>query len=169
MSNILFIGRFQPFHHGHFWVIKKIIDRKAHVLIGIGSSQYHHTATNPFTAKERIEMIETSLKEAGIAKKNYKITCIPDIHKNPEWPAHVRKIIADDFEALYTGRPLVKKLFQQYDTVKIIHLSRYKGFSATRVRHKIIKADESWKEMVPPAVSKIIDKIDGVKRIQECS
>ena len=70
--NALFIGRFQPFHLGHLHVIKKYYNKYDILFIGIGSSQYHHTAENPFTYEERKSMIELTLNAGQI--NNYRIT-----------------------------------------------------------------------------------------------
>ncbi|HDJ89497.1 MAG TPA: nicotinamide-nucleotide adenylyltransferase, partial [Thermoprotei archaeon] len=53
----LFIGRFQPFHLGHFYALKWILSKVDEVIIGIGSAQVSYTIKNPFTLGERIEMI----------------------------------------------------------------------------------------------------------------
>ena len=69
----LFIGRFQPFHKGHQLIIKKIKNNFEKINIGIGSSQYHHTITNPFTSDERKLMIKKSLEEIWYGKKFNKL------------------------------------------------------------------------------------------------
>ncbi|MBI5412095.1 nicotinamide-nucleotide adenylyltransferase [Candidatus Peregrinibacteria bacterium] len=162
-SNILFIGRFQPFHRGHLWVIQQIMEQQSKMLIGIGSAQYKGTQDNPFSVKDRTRMIEAALEEAGIAKNTYRIVPIPDIHDDAAWPAHVRKLVAQEFDAVWTGRPLVKKLFQQYDRVKIVNLIRWKGISATQVRRKMQANDETWRELVPQAVAGIIGSLQSPK------
>ena len=166
MSSILFIGRFQPFHQGHWWVIQKITNQKANVLIGIGSAQYKNTKDNPFSLEERMQMIEATLKEAGISKNRYSLIPIPDIHDDAKWPAHVRKLVKKDFDAVWTGRPIVKKLFEKYDDAKVVRLIRWKQISATRVRGKMIAGDEKWKELVPKAVAKVVEEIGGVERVR---
>ncbi len=60
------IGRFQPFHKGHLEIIKTILKDNDHVIIGIGSAQFSHTLTNPFTAGERYLMISNTLEANNI-------------------------------------------------------------------------------------------------------
>ncbi|MEM3715338.1 MAG: adenylyltransferase/cytidyltransferase family protein, partial [Nitrososphaeria archaeon] len=56
--NAVYIGRFQPFHNGHYAALKWILEKeKSPIILCIGSAQYSHTVENPFTAGERIEMI----------------------------------------------------------------------------------------------------------------
>ena len=57
MKKGLILGRFQPFHLGHLNVINEVIKEGLLPIIGIGSSQEGNTVNNPFTSKERIEMI----------------------------------------------------------------------------------------------------------------
>lgn len=54
---LTFIGRFQPFHLGHKFVVDTALQRAKKVALVIGSDQQPRTARNPFTTKERIEMI----------------------------------------------------------------------------------------------------------------
>ena len=48
----LFIGRFQPLHHGHVYVLGNILKSYKKVKIGIGSSQLSNTPNDPFTNAE---------------------------------------------------------------------------------------------------------------------
>ena len=104
----LFIGRFQPFHKGHIQIIKKIKNNFEEIIIGIGSSQYHHTITNPFTSEERKLMIRKSLEEIDI--KNYKIYLIPDVHNVSIWVEYVTSIVSD-FDVVITNNLFTKNLF----------------------------------------------------------
>ncbi|MCK5309571.1 MAG: adenylyltransferase/cytidyltransferase family protein, partial [Thermoplasmata archaeon] len=49
----LIIGRFQPFHKGHFEVLKEIAGQVDKLIIGIGSADESYTFEDPFTAGER--------------------------------------------------------------------------------------------------------------------
>lgn len=57
----VFIGRFQPFHRGHFSVVKTALENSHTVLVCVGSSGQPRTTFNPFTYEERVEMIKGSL------------------------------------------------------------------------------------------------------------
>ncbi|MEM0194770.1 MAG: adenylyltransferase/cytidyltransferase family protein, partial [Thermoplasmatales archaeon] len=62
----LLIGRFQPFHNGHLWLVDKIVKEYGSIIIGIGSAQESHTLVNPFTAGERQYMIQKALESNSI-------------------------------------------------------------------------------------------------------
>ena len=124
----LFIGRFQPFHSGHIDAIKQISEKQ--IIIGVGSSQYSGTNDNPYSFEERREMIEKALDK----NKKYKIIAIPDIHDAKNWVAHVEKIVSD-FDVIYTGNKLVKRLFKK-GGYKVISLKININISGTELRKK---------------------------------
>jgi len=75
-KKVVFVGRFQPFHNGHLEAIKWILGQMGEVSIVIGSMQEYGQVNNPLDFKERKEILEAALKEAGI--KNFKIFGLPD-------------------------------------------------------------------------------------------
>jgi bifunctional NMN adenylyltransferase/nudix hydrolase len=59
----VFIGRFQPFHLGHQFIIQKALEQVGSLLIVIGSAQdSHRSLKNPFTFEERKILIRDNLK-----------------------------------------------------------------------------------------------------------
>lgn len=158
MTRGFYVGRFQPLHKGHISVIEKALTEVDELIIGIGSSQYGYTKTNPFTLEERIEMIEKSVTG------NYKIVPIPDLDDFPAWVAHVEKI-TPKFDVVYTGSPITKELFHQagYDVRDIVLTA---GPSGTKIRELITKGDESWKDHVNEETAEVIQKRFGEERIK---
>src|SRR3989344_9636342 len=108
---VLVIGRFQPFHTGHFNLIKRYHDAGFFIKIGIGSTQRSGDKYNPLTFKERKEIIKKAMKEYKINK--FKIYNIPDIHNNINYVKYVLKIVGK-FDTIVTGNPKVLKLFREY-------------------------------------------------------
>jgi bifunctional NMN adenylyltransferase/nudix hydrolase len=51
------IGRFEPFHNGHFSLVKFALDKVEELLIILGSCNVARSIKNPWTADERKEMI----------------------------------------------------------------------------------------------------------------
>ena len=59
----VFIGRFQPFHLGHQFVIGKALERVDFLLIIVGSAQVkERDIKNPFSFEERESLIRDNLK-----------------------------------------------------------------------------------------------------------
>lgn len=162
----LFIGRFQPFHQGHLLLLQRLSTRYETIIIGIGSSQYHDTADNPFSEKERSQMITETLDAAGI--RNYQIVSIPDIHDPPRWVDHVCSIVAD-FDVVIANNPFTRKLFSQkgFTVVGTASFDR-KRYSGKEIRRRIIH-DEPWDDLVPGTVYSFIQKIGGSTLLKNVS
>lgn len=161
----LLLGRFQPFHNGHLNVIKDI-SKNYQVIIAMGSAQVSHKIKNPFTAGERYQMIFESLKVESIS--NYYLIPIQDINRYPLWVSHVESL-TPNFDVVFTRNPLTKLLFSEknYKVKEQIQYDREK-YSGKEVRRRMI-ANENWQELVPKAVTLIINKIDGVNRLKKIS
>ena len=162
----LFIGRFQPFHAGHLFVIQRLSTQYEELIIGIGSSQYHDTSDNPFSYEERKQMISKSLEAVGISA--YRIVAIPDIHNPPRWVTHVQGIVPN-FDVVIANNPFTRKLFSKkgFQVKGTAYFDR-KRYSGKEIRRRIIQ-DEPWGELVPEVVFKIINNIDGIKRVKSVS
>ena len=160
----LYVGRFQPFHLGHLDTIKIVLKSVDELVVVIGSAQYSHTLENPFTAGERVEMATEALREEGIA--DFYVVPIEDINEHGRWVAHVESLVPR-FSAVSTNNPLNQRLFHEegYEvcTTPLYSRSRYSG---TVIRRRILQG-KAWKALVPRAVARIIDEIDGVSRIRQ--
>ncbi|MDI9645728.1 MAG: nicotinamide-nucleotide adenylyltransferase [Archaeoglobales archaeon] len=160
-----FIGRFQPYHLGHHYVIQHILEKVDELIIGIGSAQESHTLENPFTAGERIVMISRALDEIGTKKKVYIIP-LEDIYRNSLWVAHVCSMVPK-FDVVYTNNPLVSRLFREAN-FRVEHTKMYNRveYQGTEIRRKMIEG-EDWEIFVPKSVAEVIKEIDGVTRLRE--
>ncbi|MEM3341468.1 MAG: nicotinamide-nucleotide adenylyltransferase [Thermoplasmata archaeon] len=158
----LLIGRFQPFHNGHMSIVKHILGECREIIIGIGSAQTSHTKDNPFTAGERHLMISEAMKEAGY--DNYFLVPIEDLHRHAIWVAHVKSLVPP-FDVYYTNNPLDRRLFEEAGCLvrSTLMLSR-EEYSGTHIRHQMATGG-NWKENVPSAVARVMEKIDGVGRM----
>ena len=91
-SGVVVLGRFQPFHLGHEYMLESASNWRnennpnAPLIIAIGSSNRPQNLRNPWTYEERSQMIETWTKSAQI--KNFQICSIPDIEDPPNWVTH---------------------------------------------------------------------------------
>lgn len=66
----LFIGRWQPLHQGHLALFDKMRQEKRKILIGIRNTGIDES--NPYSVRERIEMIKTQVPDA-------EVVVLPDI------------------------------------------------------------------------------------------
>ncbi len=164
----ILIGRMQPVHNGHMEVIKEILNEVDEIIIGIGSAQTSHELKDPFTAGERIVMVNQALAEKGIDPSRYYIIPMQDINFNAIWVSHV-KMLTPPFSIVYSGNPLVKQLFAEegYEVRQPILYDRM-HLSGTEVRKRIIN-DENWQELVPKATVDLINEIRGDERLKNLS
>ena len=164
----LFIGRFQPFHNGHLFALKEVLSKEEQLFIAIGSAQAGYTPTNPFTTAERIKMVQLVLDDLDISCTRYLIIPVPDVHNFTLWVDHVKRFVPE-FGTLYTGSKISAALFSSQN-FPVMRISLYKKmiYSGTEIRRRIVQ-DEKWKPLVPESVARLIEEIDGVKRLKSLS
>ena len=161
--NALFIGRFQPFHLGHLYVIKAFHSSYDLIYIGVGSSQYHHSLENPFSYDEREMMISETLKNEGIT--NCHIIAIPDIHNPPKWVDHVCSIV-NNFSVVLCNNDFTTSLFEQKGfNIKKTGLFHREQYAGKEIRERI-RTNQEWKHLVPVTIYHYIVDINGVERIK---
>jgi len=165
-KSALFIGRFQPLHHGHVYVLRNILKSYRTVKIGIGSSQLSNTFNDPFTNIERREFIKATFKKRRVSTARYDIYDIPDIFNAKKWVDHVVSIIGE-FDAIYSNSDWIRELFQNkgFKVGKKITIFK-KKFNSSNVRRLIIKNNKSWKPIVPKEIVELIEKFDGINRLK---
>lgn len=168
MLPALFLGRFQPFHLGHLNGLSQVFAREKYVIIGIGSTEDDYTPQNPFTAGERYQMIEAALlgkKIAGkiLTRERFTVVPVRNIHHYSLWVKHVESLLPP-FGRVYSGSPIVQRLFAENGGHKVIPLHFTKKISATEIR-KNMAAGKKWKHLVPHAVAELIIKWDGIQRL----
>lgn len=162
MIRALFIGRFQPFHHAHMVDVKKVLKEADEVVIAIGSSQEKNTLENPFSYKERKEMIVNALRKHKI--KKYKIYAVPDLYNDRKWVKCIKNNLPS-YEFVYSGNPWTLRCFKKFDS-KVRKIKLIRGISSTIIRDMIIQ-NKNWKKLVPKEISDYIGKINGEERIRK--
>lgn len=143
MKTGLYIGRFQPFHLGHFSIVKKIIKTNDLALIVVGSAKKCQEQKNPLTASERQELIKTHLLAEKIPQKKFLIFTLDDINNSGYWPIYLTKQLPP-YQEIHTGSQIVKDCFTgKYSTkeqkkllpnVTIKNIIREIPISSTKIR-----------------------------------
>ena len=165
MKRGLYVGRFQPFHNGHKAVIDLLCDEVDELIIGIGSAQMSHDIRHPFTAGERVLMIQRVLADAKIP---VYIIPLEDIKRNALWVAHVVSMVPP-FDVVYTSNPLVIRLFTEAGfSVESPPMYQRQELSGTAIRQKMLE-DDDWKQYVPEKAAAVIESVGGVERIRDIS
>lgn len=72
MKRAMFVGRWQPFHNGHKWLIDQKLGEGVPVLICV--RDIPPDSKNPFTTKQTMHMLETAYGDSDVV-----VMSIPDI------------------------------------------------------------------------------------------
>ena len=162
----LYVGRFQPFHLGHLDAIKYVLERVDELVVVIGSAQYSHNSHDPFTAGERLVMVQSALLECNVDVSKVWIVPVPDVHLHMLWVSAVEGY-TPRFEVVYSNEPLSRRLFMEagYNVLQIPYFDR-EVYSSTVIREKMVN-DQDWAKLVPKSVREFILEIDGVNRLRD--
>jgi len=106
----MYIGRWQPWHSGHRWLIDQRLEEGKNVLICIRDIEPDEK--NPWTAQEVVLNLNKELKDL-IQKGRVKVIIIPDI------------------ESVNIGRGI------GYDIIEHIPPDEIREVSATKIRNKM--------------------------------
>jgi len=163
MATALFVTKAQPFHKGHLKVVKEILRKNDRIIIAIGSAQAKNTEKNPFSAREREEMVSKVLKAEGI--KGFEIIRVPDVFDDQTWVAGINRLCR--FDSVYALNPWTIRCFRRAGIkVRRHELYQRNACSGTGIRERILKKDK-WEHLVPHAVADYLKKIKGLKRIKD--
>ena len=163
----LMLGRFQPFHKGHLALARQILKECDELVIAIGSAQFNYIEKDPFTAGERFAMVHAALVEAGLSLSKCYIVPIANDENNARWLANLRSMLPQ-FGYIYTGNTYVAHLAHIQDPAIRIRRPKFeskKDYNGTNIR-RLVVAGGKWKALVPPAVAREIESVDGVERIK---
>lgn len=72
MSRAMFVGRWQPFHKGHEWLIRQKLDKGIPILIAV--RDIPPDEKNPYTTDETASMLN-----AAFENEDVEVIAIPDI------------------------------------------------------------------------------------------
>lgn len=83
-TKALVVGRFQPPHAGHLYVIVAALSVADKVVIGIGSANVIDE-NNPFPPAYRERVLRYALKKQGVDIKRVKFILLDDVGNNERW------------------------------------------------------------------------------------
>lgn len=145
------VARFKPVHKAHEVMLEALCERSAQVTIGIGSSN-RYDVTNPFTAAESKEMIDSILRPQYA---NYTVIEVPDLWNGPKWREQALRLYGS-LDRFVTANDYVTSLLER--DYAVVHpgalISPGKGVpvTGTMVRHAMARG-EPWEPLVPDPVA----------------
>jgi len=152
----VFIGRFQPLHTGHEYVIRQALDRVGKLIVLVGSANVARDPRNPFTFAEREHMFRASFAYE-IAQRRLIVERLDDhLYSDTAWVAEVQRRMHEivlregnpdgfringvrDFTVSLAGfgkdrTSYYLKLFPEWDNIQVD--SQYGTFSSTDIRQR---------------------------------
>lgn len=136
------IGRFQPFHNGHEYLVQHALANADRLLIVVGSACAARNLRNPWTLAEREQMIRSTLALEQQAR--VEVAGIPDVfYCDGEWAGRVRHVVET-----HAGGEAVR-LFGHTKDASSYYLSmfpewhyeelpNFEGLSATPIREELL-------------------------------
>jgi len=87
------IGRFQPFHNQHLYLVEEALKQAEKVLIVVGSINQPRTPKNPYTFEERKCMLRYALIGS---KDSVSVVGVEDYVHDSDWKQSVQDIVSSD-------------------------------------------------------------------------
>lgn len=152
------IGRFQPFHNGHKYLIKKALEFCEEIIIGIGSSNVSDD-TNPYSFVKRKSFVKEFVKNENIGSQVKKIIAIPDHPNDDVWLSNVLKK-SGEFDVSVGDNEWVNGIFEKAG-IPVVRVGYYRRnmLEGTKIR-KLMKSEEKWEDRVPYY---LVDRLTGKK------
>lgn len=145
----VYIGRFQPFHLGHLETVKVALQKARKVIILIGSHKAASNLRNPWSAEQRMNMIQKSLPAEAFPSR-VAIGFLRDyLYNETTWVMDVQTKVSDvidvdrGFEAEDTDPRVALIGFQKdassyyldlFPQWEYIEFPDYKGINSTDIR-----------------------------------
>lgn len=158
---VLFIGRFQPFHNGHLYSLKKSLELAEKVIIGIGSSQELGTKSNPWSYEQRKKVVEAVVEIEKMGSRVEKIIPIPDYPSDEEWLKDTvlkAGIKEEEGVVVVSNNEWTLRVFRDagYPVVESGLFNRDE-LEGVKIRALMRANNEDWKLRVPKVVAREID------------
>ncbi|MGE5041488.1 MAG: adenylyltransferase/cytidyltransferase family protein [Candidatus Levyibacteriota bacterium] len=151
------IGRFQPFHLGHKYVLEKALGLCNKIYIGIGSAQIFD-GKNPYSAEKRKKFLERFVAEENLRERVIDILPIEDFPDDDVWFERLKKRIPG-VEVIVGDNEWVNGIFERHG-LAAERIGYYKRhiLEGTKIRRRMEDKKE-WQSRVPHyMVSEIEEK-----------
>ena len=89
----ILIGRFEPVHTGHLALLNRALEKAGKVIIIVGSAFQARSPKNPFTWKERADMLLGSLSDADRARVD--VVPVRDYYDEARWVRAVQQAVSE--------------------------------------------------------------------------
>lgn len=155
------IGRFQPFHNGHLALIEQALAKAPTVIVVLGSAHAARSTKNPFTWRERAQMIKLAVGERA---NRIHFLPVRDYYDDIPWVEAVRLGVARlapnarDIVLIGHQKDATSYYLNQFPTYALEESGRRAMVEATSLRRVLFSGASpaavlaGIEEHVPPAV-----------------
>ena len=150
--NYIVLGRFQPLHNGHVFLIEHALElagNNGRVTVAIGSASCQMEPRNPWTGEERKQMVESW-------NDRVQVVLIDDINDPPNWVEHATKFHGEG--VLVTSDKQTADLYRESNWEVIeLDLSNRENFEGWRIRQtakmlSTVDDFEAVREVLSPSI-----------------
>lgn len=152
----LVVGRFQPFHKGHWYLLQQALAVADSVVIAVGSSNILNQ-DNPLPYEQRVEMLKVVLKQENIEDRVRKIVPSPDYPDDEAWTKTLLQN-AGEFQVALGNNDWTNSVLAQagYNVLPVPFYDReiYQG----QYIRELFRSGGNWQERVPAYLHDFLEK-----------
>ncbi|MBI3620240.1 pantetheine-phosphate adenylyltransferase, partial [Candidatus Roizmanbacteria bacterium] len=150
------IGRFQPFHKGHLYLLKESLKAVDELVIGIGSPDGGSQAENPFSFARRKKMLEIVIHEKHLSQRVQKITPVYDyLESDDQWYEEAKKA-GGSFTVIIGNNEWTNGIFEKqgYPVIRFPFFKRFL-YEGVKIR-RLMREGKNWQSRVPESIVGVI-------------
>lgn len=148
------IGRFQPFHKGHKYLIEKALENVEKLYIGIGGANLDDS-DNPYNSEKRKKFLREFIKEEGLKDK---IIAVLPLNNHPDDSIWLKRLLkkTGHVEVVIGNNEWVNGIFENVGipAIRIGHLKRHL-YEGTKIRD-LMRKNKKWEDRVPNYLGSLI-------------
>lgn len=152
----LIIGRFQPFHNGHLYLLKEALKYADNIIIGIGSVNIRDES-NPFSQNQIEKMLQSVLENENWTDRVIQIFGIPDFHDDMKWRQYILQH-SERFDVVMGHNDWVARIFKKVQ-IPVIEIPFYKRelYEGIKIR-KRMNDKIHWQDRVPTYIASYLER-----------
>jgi bifunctional NMN adenylyltransferase/nudix hydrolase len=157
----IFIGRFNPFHLGHLFILRKGLEIAERLIVVLGSHNRALDIKNPWTSFERKNIILSSLSDEE--KERVDFVFLKDyLYNDVMWTIDLQNKIAeathdsDDIALIGYESDSSSYYLSLFPKWKYYSCPTPYEFHSTQIRNLIFKKDLAFTKMLSPEISNYI-------------
>jgi nicotinamide-nucleotide adenylyltransferase len=154
----LIIGRFQPFHHGHLYLLQRAAAVADEVVVAIGSASTHDEK-NPLSYEVRRRMLEEVIRRENL-KQVVRIVPSFDVPSDAQWLEDLEKAVGK-FDVTLGNNDWTNQVLGDagYAVIKVVEHQR-ELFEGTAIR-RLHRENGEWRDRT---LSYLVEWIDAELR-----